>query len=341
MILATSLPPAPGRIFISYRREETAFPAGWLYDRLAERFTDGQVFKDVDSIELGDDFPEVIANAVGSCDVLLALIGDRWLTISDEHGQRRLDKPDDFVRLEIEAALQRGVLLIPILVDGATMPRVDELPPSLARIARRQALELSPSRFDFDTSRLLRVLDTTVAETQGRHPARRAAPAPPGRPRKALPAVGAVAAVVAVAALIVGLVVRNGEVQAGGDRPTTSVTSPVTSTTERIETTTRPATTRAPTNLFRGFVLRQPSLEIRAKPDLSAPIIGYLPYNTPVFIVCTAISDAVTGPGRAGGPPITTRVWDKVRTDRDGDDLGFVPDAFVKTGTTEPVADAC
>jgi hypothetical protein len=70
-------------------------------------------------------------------------------------------------------------------------------------------------------------------------------------------------------------------------------------------------------------------------------IIGYLPSNTAVFIVCTAISDPVTGPGRAGGPPITTRVWDKVRTERDGNDLGFVPDAFVKTGTTEPVADAC
>jgi TIR domain-containing protein len=107
MIMATSLPPAPGRIFISYRREETAYPAAWLYDRLAARFADDQVFKDVDSIELGDDFVEVITGAVGSCDVLLALIGDRWLTVTDEDGQRRLDDPNDFVRVEIEAALTR------------------------------------------------------------------------------------------------------------------------------------------------------------------------------------------------------------------------------------------
>jgi hypothetical protein len=165
--MAESTPVAQGRIFISYRREETAYPAGWLFDRLAHHFDGGQVFKDVDSIQPGDDFVEVIATAVGSCDVLLALIGAEWLTITDEHGQRRLDNPDDFVRLEIEAALTRGVRVIPILLDGARMPRADELPASLAKLVRRQALELSPARFDFDTSRLLRVLDRTLAEVQG------------------------------------------------------------------------------------------------------------------------------------------------------------------------------
>jgi TIR domain-containing protein len=159
---------APGRIFISYRREETAYPAGWLFDRLAKRFGGDQVFKDVDSIQLGDDFVEVITRAVGSCDVLLALIGPRWLTIADEQGRRRrLDNPEDFVRLEIEAALTRRVRVVPILVDGARMPRVDELPGSLALLVRRQALELSPARFDFDLGRLLRVLDRTLAEGPG------------------------------------------------------------------------------------------------------------------------------------------------------------------------------
>src|SRR6516162_9817312 len=90
----------PGRIFMSYRREDAAYPASWLYDRLASHFGRDQVFKDVDSIELGDDFVEVITAAVGSCDVLLALIGDRWLAITDSGGRRRLDDPDDFVRLE-------------------------------------------------------------------------------------------------------------------------------------------------------------------------------------------------------------------------------------------------
>jgi hypothetical protein len=114
-----------------------------------------QVFKDVDSIQLGDDFVDVITRAVGSCDVLLALIGERWLTITDEHGRRCLDDPDDFVRLEIEAALTRNVRVIPILVDGARMPNADE---------RRQALELSPARFEFDSSRLFEVLDSTLAD---------------------------------------------------------------------------------------------------------------------------------------------------------------------------------
>jgi hypothetical protein len=164
--MAGSIPPASGRIFMSYRRDETAYPAGWLYDRLADHFGGGQVFKDIDSIELGDDFVEVITSAVGSCDVLLALIGDQWLTITDAHGQRRLDDPDDFVRLEIEAALTRNVRVIPILVDGARMPRAAELPASLARLVRRQALELSPARFDFDTGRLLKVLDRTLAEVR-------------------------------------------------------------------------------------------------------------------------------------------------------------------------------
>jgi hypothetical protein len=162
--MSGSIPAAPGRIFISYRREESAYPAGWLFDRLADRYGGGQVFKDVDSIELGDNFVAVITRAVGSCDVLLALIGPQWLTIADDHGRRRLDSRDDFVRLEIEAALTRRVLVIPILVYGARMPRADELPDGLAELVHRQALELSPARFAFDTSRLLKVLDKTLGE---------------------------------------------------------------------------------------------------------------------------------------------------------------------------------
>jgi hypothetical protein len=191
-MMVASPPASPGRIFISYRREETAYPAGWLYDRLADRFGAGQVFKDVDSIQLGDDFVDVITSAVGSCDVLLALIGPEWLTITDGQGRRRLDDPDDFVRREIEAAFARRVRVIPILVDGARMPRADELPASLAKLARRQALVLSPSRFDFDTSRLLRVLDRTLDEVRTRPAEREAhevAPpaAEPARPRELPP----------------------------------------------------------------------------------------------------------------------------------------------------------
>jgi hypothetical protein len=180
-LVADSAAPSPGRIFISYRREETAYPAGWLYDRLADRYGGGQIFKDVDSIELGDDFVEVITRAVGYCDVLLALIGKQWVTSIDEDGRRRLDDPDDFVRLEIEAALTRSVRVTPVRVDGARMPRPNELPPSLAMLVRRQALELSPARFDFDTNRLLKVLDKTLAEMRTAQDAEPDRPAPVAR----------------------------------------------------------------------------------------------------------------------------------------------------------------
>ncbi len=179
--MAGAIPAAQGRIFISYRREDTAYPAGWLYDRLTDRFAKGQVFKDIDSIKLGDDFVAVITTAVGSCDVLLALIGDRWLTVTGEDGRRRVDDPDDFVRLELEAALARNVRVIPILVEGARMPSAAELPASLTGLVRRQALELSPARFDSDTGRLLKVLDDTLAEAQ----ARREAQAPAQREAEA------------------------------------------------------------------------------------------------------------------------------------------------------------
>lgn len=160
----------PGRIFMSYRREDTDYPAAWLYERLVHHFSGNEVFKDIDSIELGADFVDVITTAVESCEVLLALIGNRWLT-ADRDGRRRLDDPNDFVRVEIEAALTRNVRVIPVLVEGARMPRADELPASLAMLARRQALELSPSRFDLDTQRLLRLLERTITRSEDGAPA--------------------------------------------------------------------------------------------------------------------------------------------------------------------------
>src|SRR6476659_8587509 len=153
----------PGRIFISYRREDSAFPAGWLYDRLCARFGRDYVFKDVDSIDPGDDFLRVVEDAVGSCQVLLALIGDRWLDITNGTGHRRLDDPNDFVRLEIEAALRRDVRVIPILVGRAPLPSSEQLPDSLRGLIRRHAIELSPNRFEPDVARLVRIIDKTLA----------------------------------------------------------------------------------------------------------------------------------------------------------------------------------
>ncbi len=160
--MIASTPPGSGRIFISYRREEASYPVGWLFRQLADHFGKDQVFRDVVSIRPGDDFVDTITAAVGSCEVLLAVIGGRWLTATDERGRRRLDDPGDYVRLEIETALKRDVRVIPILVDDARMPGADALPLSLAMLARRQALELNPNRFEADTEKLLVVLEQAL-----------------------------------------------------------------------------------------------------------------------------------------------------------------------------------
>ena len=165
-----------GRVFISYRREDAGYPAGWLFDQLAARLGADRVFKDVDSIEPGDDFAEMITAAVASCTVLLAVIGDRWLTAAGQDG-RRLDDPGDFVRLEIEAALARGVRVVPVLVGGARMPRPDQLPASLAALTRRQAIKLSHARFSSDLAGLIKVLDRVPDPSSAQPPSGRALPA--------------------------------------------------------------------------------------------------------------------------------------------------------------------
>lgn len=155
-----------GRIFISYRRQETAWPARQLYEVLVARFGAESVFKDVDDIEPGDDFVDRITQAVAACDVLLALIGPQWLTMTDDKGGRRLDNPDDFVRLELKAALSRGVRVVPILVDGARMPAADQLPEDLVAITRRQAVEINP--VGFNTERLLTTLAAAFGAQESR-----------------------------------------------------------------------------------------------------------------------------------------------------------------------------
>ena len=160
--------PVPGGIFISYRRDEAGGHAGRLRDRLVARFGENQVFMDVDAIEPGVDYAEEIEAAVESCQILLAVIGKDWLTASDLEGRRRLDDPDDLVRLEIEAALKRNTRVIPVLVGGAAMPRRQDLPDSVNNLARRHAHELSHSRFDYDAEQLLEIIEKVLGGTSGR-----------------------------------------------------------------------------------------------------------------------------------------------------------------------------
>lgn len=153
-------------IFISYRRDDSSGYAGRLYDRLAAHFGRPNVFMDIEALEPGVDFVEGIDEAMASCGALVVLIGSEWLPISDPQGRRRLDNPNDFIRLEIANALRRNLCVLPVLVNGAAMPTEEELPPELAPLARRQAQELSNTRWDYDVSRLIEALERWLAKAQ-------------------------------------------------------------------------------------------------------------------------------------------------------------------------------
>jgi hypothetical protein len=158
---------SPRGIFLSYRREDAASYARLLKSELRERVPDERVFMDLDSIEPGLDFAEVIVEAVDSCAVLVALIGRQWATLADEQGRRRLDDPDDYVRFEVQAALERGVRVVPVLVDGARPLRPEQLPAELQKLARLNALELSYSRYEYDAGRLLELIERVLAAASG------------------------------------------------------------------------------------------------------------------------------------------------------------------------------
>ncbi len=148
-------------IFLSYRRDDSAGFAGRLADALEAAFGSGSVFRDVDDIRPGDDFVHAIESHLRSVDAVLVMIGPHWLAPAANQ-QRRLDAPDDFVRLEIQAALSSGKPLIPLLVGGAKMPSEADLPPSLAALARRQAVVLSDGSWRGDVERLVANLQSAV-----------------------------------------------------------------------------------------------------------------------------------------------------------------------------------
>jgi hypothetical protein len=147
---------AGGGIFISYRRDDGAYPAGWLAERLMAQYGRDRVFWDVGS---GQGFEQVIVQAARSSVVMLVIIGLRWLVSTDGKGNRRADGPGDFVQLEIEAALSQGVRIIPVLVDGAAMPMYEQLPRSLTELVRRQAFVFSPDQMSAAADELILVLD--------------------------------------------------------------------------------------------------------------------------------------------------------------------------------------
>jgi hypothetical protein len=167
-------------IFISYRREDTAGETGRLYDHLVDRYGEDNVFRDIDAIRPGSNFVKRIEGVIESAGAVVAVIGRDWLTSTDRSGKRRLDSPNDFVRVELTAALERGTLLIPILVQEANMPLADDLPNGLERLASIQALEVSESRWLYDVGRLVQVIDEETNLLAAREPG-----ALPERPKEA------------------------------------------------------------------------------------------------------------------------------------------------------------
>ena len=157
-----------GAIFLSYRRSDSAGEAGRLSDDLIARFGHAAVFMDVDAIKPGLDFRVQIWQNVGACSVLLALIGPSWLECESTLGSRRIDSTSDYVRLEISAALQRGIPVVPVLVRAARMPKADVLPNELRDLAYRHSVELSHARWKSDVQLLLDALAGHVQGTGAR-----------------------------------------------------------------------------------------------------------------------------------------------------------------------------
>ena len=154
-------------IFINYRRDDSAGYAGRIHERLASVFGSKSVFIDLDDIAPGVNFVSTIEESVAACDVMLVLIGKRWLDSRDGSGQRRIDDPADFVRVEIGKGLARNVRIIPVLIGGASMPAEKDLPPELGPLTRIQAIALSDERWDYDTSQLVKAVAGPVAPPRG------------------------------------------------------------------------------------------------------------------------------------------------------------------------------
>jgi TIR domain len=205
------------RIFINYRRADSAGWAGRLHDDLAARFGRDRVFRDV-GMSPGVPFRAHIDGVLDSCAVLVAVIGPEWGTVTNAEGYRRLDDPRDLVRREIVRALERqDVQVIPVLVDGARMPAESDLPADLAPLTWINACELSDSRWNYDVDRL----EAQIASDLGDGgPA--AAPAPAGSPRRAplalTPAIVGAAGLGAYAAALLTAPMSDGRAQRSPER---------------------------------------------------------------------------------------------------------------------------
>jgi hypothetical protein len=155
------------KVFISYRRDDSAGHAGRVRDRLERELGHNLLFMDVDAIPLGTNFSKVLHEEVAKCGVLLAVIGPNWSDARDGEGKRRLDDPNDFVRIEVAAALHRDIPVIPILLDGSRIPKASELPDDLKELAIRNGLDVRHASFHQDMDRLIGALKKQLGQAGG------------------------------------------------------------------------------------------------------------------------------------------------------------------------------
>lgn len=155
---AASLRPTSGRLFLCYRREDTQDAAGRLHDHLTAAFGEDRVFMDIDSTPLGIDFVDHVVEEIAKCNAVIVLIGKQWLKAKDKKRRRRIDNEDDLVRVEIHAALQQKIAVIPVVVQGASVPAADDLPENIRALARRNGIELSATRWNTDVEQLTKEL---------------------------------------------------------------------------------------------------------------------------------------------------------------------------------------
>ena len=202
-----------GSIFLSYRREDSEGQAGRLYDDLVAAFGSDSVFMDVAAIQPGLDFRKSIDQSLSSCGVFLSLIGKSWLTAKDTSGQRRLDDPADFVRIETGAALKRDIPVIPVLVQGASAPKPDQLPDDLKELAFRNAVELTHARWDSDIQVLIKALRPHISQSSPKPEPERFQP---GSKLRALKYLTVTAALLVI---VIGLAFYLRPVKKAGDDP--------------------------------------------------------------------------------------------------------------------------
>jgi len=200
--------PRPLKVFVSYRREDVPDATYRLVEGLEARFGVGNVFVDVDHISPGRPFAEVISASVAKSDVFLAIIGDRWLGERREGGAPRIKTSGDFVRLEVEAALESGVPVVPVLIEDAPVPQREDLPKSMARLPGLQAFKIARSHWRYDVERL----EGAIVQIAGTHvpaptPPRQSGPGPAEEAHQPRPRTRLLAAAVAVAVAVAAIVV--------------------------------------------------------------------------------------------------------------------------------------